>query len=240
MTLFWVILTSSGQETLTYLERANLFIVSLDDERYWYRYHHLFGDLLRKRLKESFTTEGINNLQIQASEWYENNGMILEAFKHAVSAKDVNRANRLMEDKKMPLHLPGVPTIILNWLESLPTSVLNANPALWWKQAAMMLSNYQMIGVEEKLQATEAAFALKIPPNTEMDEWSRNLVGKIAVARAELAANLYQSEASLAYANRALEYLHPNNTAYRSSAIQYIGFAHYIQGDRTRRTKPIM
>ncbi len=223
---------SSGQETLTYLERANLFIVSLDDERYWYRYHHLFGDLLRKRLKQSFTTEGINTLQIQASEWYENNGMILEAFKHAVAAKDVNRANRLMEDKKMPLHLPGVPTIILNWLESLPTSVLNANPALWWKQAAMMLSNYQMIGVEEKLQATEAALALKIPPNTEMDEWSRNLVGKIAVARAELAANLYQSETSLAYANRALEYLHPNNTAYRSSAIQYIGFAHYIQGDR--------
>ncbi|MBE0687786.1 MAG: LuxR family transcriptional regulator [Anaerolineaceae bacterium] len=224
--------TASGQDTLTYLERANLFIISLDDERYWYRYHHLFGDLLRKRLMQSVTSERINNLQIQASEWYENNGMILEAFKHAVAAKDVDRANRLMEDKKMPLHLPGVPTIILNWLESLPTSVLNANPALWWKQAAMMLSNYQMIGVEEKLQATEAALALKIPPNTEMDEWSRNLVGKIAVARAELAANLYQSETSLAYANRALEYLHPNNTAYRSSAIQYIGFAHYIQGDR--------
>lgn len=223
---------SSGQETLTYLERANLFIVSLDNERYWYRYHHLFGDLLRKRLKQSFTSEGINNLHIHASEWYETNGLILEAFKHAVAANDVERANRLMEDKKMPLHLPGVPTIILNWLESLPTSVLNANPALWWKQAAMMLSNYQMIGVEEKLQATEVALALKISPHTEMDEWSRNLVGKIAVARAELAATLYQSETSLVYANRALEYLHPDNIAYRSSAIQYIGFAHYIQGDR--------
>ena len=224
--------TASGQETLTYLERANLFIVSLDDERYWYRYHHLFGDLLRKRLKQSFTLEGINILQIHASEWYENNGLILEAFKHAVSANNVDRANRLMEDKKMPLHLPGVPTIILNWLESLPTIVLNANPALWWKQAAMMMDSYQTIGVEEKLQAAEAALALNIPPNTEMDEWSRNLVGKIAVGRAMLAATLYQSETSLIYANRALEYLHPDNTAYRSSAIQYIGFAHYIQGDR--------
>ncbi|MDO9088436.1 MAG: LuxR C-terminal-related transcriptional regulator [Anaerolineaceae bacterium] len=224
--------TASGQETLTYLERANLFIVSLDDERYWYRYHHLFGDLLRKRLKQSFTSEGINNLQIQASEWYEKNGLILQAFKHAVAAYDVERANRLMEDKKMPLHLPGVPTIILNWLESLPTNVLNANPALWWKQAAMMMDSYQTIGVEEKLQAAEAALAMKIPPNSEMDEWSRNLVGKIAVARAMLAATLYQSETSLLYAHRALEYLHPDNTTYRSSAIQYIGFAHYIQGDR--------
>ncbi|PKO13391.1 MAG: LuxR family transcriptional regulator [Chloroflexi bacterium HGW-Chloroflexi-10] len=224
--------TASGQETLTYLERANLFIVSLDDERYWYRYHHLFGDLLRKRLKQNFTSEGINNLQIHASEWYEKNGLILEAFKHAVAANDVDRANRLMEDKKMPLRLPGVPLIILNWLESLPKTLLNANPALWWKQAAMLLESYQIIGVEEKLQAAEAALALKIPPNTDMDEWSRNLVGKIAVARAELAATLYQAETSLGYAQHAMEYLHPNNTAYRSSATQYIGFAHYIQGDR--------
>jgi LuxR family maltose regulon positive regulatory protein len=224
--------TASGQETLTYLERANLFIVSLDDERYWYRYHHLFGDLLRKRLKQNFTSEGINNLQIHASEWYEKNGLILEAFKHAVAANDVDRANRLMEDKKMPLRLPGVPLIILNWLESLPKTLLNANPALWWKQAAMLLESYQIIGVEEKLQAAEAALALKIPPNTDMDEWSRNLVGKIAVARAELAATLYQAETSLGYAQYAMEYLHPNNTAYRSSATQYIGFAHYIQGDR--------
>jgi LuxR family maltose regulon positive regulatory protein len=224
--------TASGQETLTYLERANLFIVSLDDERYWYRYHHLFGDLLRKRLKQSFTSEGINNLQIHASEWYEINGLILEAFKHAVAANDVERANRLMEDKKMPLHLPGVPSIILNWLESLPTNVLDANPALWWKQAAMMLSNYQIIGVEEKLQASEAALALRNLPDAEMDEWTRNLVGKIAVARALLAQSQYQAETSLVQARRALEYLHPNNVAYRSTANQVMGFAHYIQGDR--------
>lgn len=225
-------LNSPGKDTLTYLERANLFIVSLDNERYWYRYHHLFGDLLRKWLMQSYNSEEIKYLQINASKWYENNGLILESFKHAVAANDVDRANRLMEDKRMPLQIPGVPLIILNWLESLPTSVLDANPALWWKQAAMMLSNYQMIGVEEKLQAAEAALALKISPHAELDVWSRNLVGKIAVARAELAATLYHSETSLAYAKRALEYLHPENTAYRSSAIQFIGFAHYIQGDR--------
>ena len=111
-------------------------------------------------------------------------------------------------------------------------SVLNSKPSLWWKQAAMLMANYQMIGVEEKLQAAEAALATKTPPNAEMDEWTRNLVGKIAFARAALAATLYQAETSLEYAHRAMEYLHPNNMAYRSEATIYIGFARYILGDR--------
>ena len=221
-----------GQATLEYLERTNLFIVPLDNERRWYRYHHLFGDLLRKRMEHSFSPGDIAEIHTRASEWYENDSLILEAFNHAAASKDLERAERLMELKEMPLHLPGVPTTILNWLESLPVSVLNSKPGLWWKQAAMMLSNYQTIGVEEKLQAAEAALAAKIPPNTEMDEWSRNLVGKIAVARAMLAATLYQAETSLIQARRALEYLHPNNVAYRSNATELSGFAHYILGDR--------
>jgi LuxR family maltose regulon positive regulatory protein len=222
----------SGQATLEYLERSNLFIVPLDNERRWYRYHHLFGDLLRKRMEQKLTADVITRLHIHASEWYENNGLILEAFAHAAAANDIERAERLMELKEMPVHLPGVPVTILKWLESLPVSVLNSKPALWWKQAAMMMSSYQTVGVEEKLQAAEAALALKIPPNTEMDEWSRNLVGKIAVARAFLAQTLYKAETSLIYANRAMEYLHPNNITYRSSATQILGFAYYLQGDR--------
>ena len=222
----------SGQITLEYLERSNLFIVPLDNERRWYRYHHLFRDLLRKRMEQNLTAEGIANLDIHASEWYENNGMILEAFNHAAAANDIERAERLMEHKEMPLHLPGVPITILKWLESLPASVLNSKPGLWWKQAAMLMANYQTIGVEEKLQATEAALARKTPPNAEMDEWTRNLVGKIAVARTALAATLYQAEDTLVYAHRAMEFLHPKNITYRSEATQYIGFARYILGDR--------
>ena len=224
--------TVSGQATLEYLERSNLFIVALDNERRWYRYHHLFGDLLRKRMQQKLSADEIARLHLHASEWYENNRMILEAFTHAAAANDVERAERLMELKEMPLHLPGVPMTILKWLESLPVSVLNSKPDLWWKQASMMLISYQRIGVEEKLQAAEAALALKIPPHTEIDEWSRNLVGKIAVARAMLAQNLYQAETSLVQVRRALEYLHPDNVADRFSATQIFGFAHYIQGDR--------
>lgn len=221
-----------GQQTLEHLEHANLFIVPLDSERHWYRYHHLFGDLLRKRLEQKLTIDEITSLHICASEWYEKNGLIFDAFKHAAAAKDIERAERLMENKEMPLHLPGVPTTILNWLESLPVSVLNSKPALWWKQAAMMMYNYQIIGVEEKLQAAETALAAKIPPDTEMDDWSRNLVGKIAFARASIDATLYQAETSLVYAHRAMENLHPDNIAYRSATTLIIGFDRYLLGDR--------
>ena len=223
--------SSSGQATLEYLERANLFIVPLDNERRWYRYHHLFGDLLLKRMEQKSTADEIAQLHLLASQWYENKGLIFEAFKHAVSARNVERAEWLMEHKEMPAYLPGVAMTILKWLESLPVSVLNSKPSLWWKQALMMLNSYQTVGVEEKLQATEAALASKIPPHAEMDEWTRNLVGKIAVARAVLAQTRYQIEPSLVQARRALEYLHPNNLAYRSTATEVMGFAHYLQGD---------
>jgi LuxR family transcriptional regulator, maltose regulon positive regulatory protein len=224
--------SASGQQTLEYLERANLFIVPLDSDRCWYRYHHLFGDLLRKRLEQKFAFERIADLHIQASKWYEKNGLILDAFKHSAATNENERTERLMEDKQMPLNQPGVPMIILKWLESLPKSVLDSKPALWWKQAAMLMANYQMIGVEEKLQATEAALALKTPPDAEMDEWTQNLVGKIAFARAALAATQYQAEDTLVYAQRAIELLHPNNKSYRAEVTQYIGFARYILGDR--------
>ena len=156
---------TSGQETLEYLEHANLFIVPLDDERHWYRYHHLFAELLRQRLNQSAASSignevwSVAELHVRASQWYENNDLMLEAFHHAAAANDVERAVRLMESKGMP-PLPGAATAILNWLESLPTTVLNAQPALWWKQASLLLGMGQTTGVEEKLQATEAACSL--------------------------------------------------------------------------------
>ena len=86
--------------------------------------------------------------------------------------------------------------------------------------------------------AAEAALAAKIPPGTEMDEWSRNLVGKIAVARSMLAATLYDAETSLDQARRALEYLHLDNLPFRSRAIWTLGFAYQLQGDRAAAPAP--
>ena len=225
--------SASGRATLEYLEHANLFIIPLDNERHWYRYHHLFADLLRQRLQQSTASSpedegmGVAELHIRASQWFEDNGLEIEAFHHAVAANDVERAERLIAGKGIPLHFRGAVTAILDWLASLPTTVLNARPSLWWRYGSLLLVNGQTTGVEEKLQAAEAALQ-----GTEADDNTQNLVGQIATARAVLALTRYDVETMLAQSRRALEYLHPNNLFLRATAHWTLGFAYIFQGDR--------
>jgi LuxR family maltose regulon positive regulatory protein len=226
-----------SQSVLEYLEQANLFIVPLDNERRWYRYHHLFGELLRQRLPQSLAASAweaesaINQLHLRASQWFEDHGLALEAFHHATAANDVERAERLIESDGMQLHLRGAVLAILQWLESLPTAVLQARPWLWWRHAALLLVNGHTSGVEEKLQAAEAA--LQSPEWDErLGDKTRNLVGRIATARAVLALTRYQVEPMLVQSRRALEYLHPDNLTARANANWTLGFAHFLRGDR--------
>lgn len=220
--------STSGQETLEYLEHANLFIVPLDDERRWYRYHHLFAELLEQRLQRS---EDIAEYHIRASEWYENNNLILEAFRHAAAANDIKRAIRLMESNKMPLHLRGAAITILDWLETLPDATRNARPVLWWKQASLMLTIGQTMGVEKILQKTESVLTAVTMPNVEFDATTRDLIGRIAVTRASLAQLQVQIETVFVQALRALEYLHPDNLSHRSSATCALGYAYFWQDE---------
>lgn len=223
----------SGQETLEYLERANLFIMPLDNERRWYRYHHLFADLLRQRLHQGSISStgderyGVDELHKRASQWYEDNGLKVEAFHHAVAANDIERTARLVQSKGIPLHFRGVVTAIVGWLESLPAEVLNARPQLWWTYASMLLVSGQSTGVEEKLQAAEDALQ-----GTEPDDKTRSIVGQIAAARATLALTRYDVEPMLTQSRRALEYLGPNQLSLRANANWTLGFAYILQGDR--------
>jgi LuxR family transcriptional regulator, maltose regulon positive regulatory protein len=225
--------TATGRETLASIERANLFIIPLDHERRWYRYHHLFADALRQRLHQSAASsavgerEDVNEYHKRASQWYEANGLGTEAFHHAIAANDVERAERLLEGNGIPRHLRGAVTAILDWLESLPATVLNARPSLWWRHASLLLVNGHTTGVEGKLQAAEAALQ-----GSKADDKTRNLIGQIASARATLALTRYQAETMLVQSHRALEYLHPNNLAARTSANWTLGFSYYLQGDR--------
>src|SRR6266487_4393652 len=174
--------SGSGQATLEHLERANLFLVPLDNERRWYRYHHLFADLLRQRLHQSFASSPgdaesqVNELHIRASVWYEDHGLEIEAFHHAVAANDVEHATRLVEGKGMPLQFRGAVTPVLHWLKSLPKKVLDARPSLWVMYASALSMTGHLTGVEEKLQAAEAALQGVEPE----DDKTRNLVGHIA------------------------------------------------------------
>ena len=229
--------SAPGQETLENLERANLFIVPLDNERRWYRYHHLFADLLRQRLHESAASSTgdagtcVAELHGRASRWYEHNGLDFEAFQHAAAANDIERAERLIEGKGIPLHFRGAVAAILDWLASLPRTVLDARPSLCVRYATLSLVAGQATGVEEKLQAAEAALASDLQ-GAEPDNKTRDLIGQIAAARATLALTRYQPEAMITQARRALEYLPPDSLFSRIRAIFTLGFAYQVQGDR--------
>jgi len=231
----------SGQETLEYLEQANLFIVPLDNERRWYRYHHLFSDLLRQRLNQSAASStsasenelmSVNELHIRASEWYEDNGLDIEAFHHATAAKDYERAERLIEGKGMPLHFRGAVAPVLNWLASLPTTVLDARPSLWTSYASVLLVTGQTSAAEPKLRAAEAALK-----DAEPIEKNRDLIGRIAAIRATAATSQNQLETIIAESRRALEYLHPDNLAFRTSTACKLGYAYHLQGNRAAAKK---
>src|SRR5690606_5598966 len=139
-----------GQATLAYLEHTNLVIVPLANERQWYRYHHLFAELLRQRLHQ-FGRDIIKTLHQRASQWYEENGFDIDAFHHAVAAHDIDRAARLVEGDEMPLPFRGAALPILKWLEGLPKDALDNHPFLWVINASTLLFFGQLAGVEQKL-----------------------------------------------------------------------------------------
>jgi LuxR family maltose regulon positive regulatory protein len=227
--------SAHGQETLEYLEHANLFIVPLDNERRWYRYHHLFAELLQQRLRQSASSsdeEGnFAQCHIRASQWFEDQGLEIESFYHAAAANDVERAERIIEKKGFPLHFRDAVAAILVWLASLPKKVLDARPSLCARFATLSLVAGQTTGLEEKLQAAEAAIAAAMQ-GAEPDNKTRDLIGEIAAARATLALTRYQPEAMIAQARRALEYLPPDSIFPRIRAIWIMGFAYQVQGNR--------
>jgi LuxR family transcriptional regulator, maltose regulon positive regulatory protein len=225
--------SASGQATLEYLERANLFLVPLDNERGWYRYHHLFAELLRQRLHRGSTSSAaddarhVTELHRRASQWYEDHGLEIEAFHHAAAANDVDRAERLIEGHGVPLQFRGAAAPVLNWLESLPTTVLDARPSLWVTYATAVFFVGRHTSVEQKLQAAEAALR-----GTDPDDRTRDLVGRIAAIRATLAIIQHDVETIIAQSRRALEYLHPDNLPIRTAAFYTLGHAFQLQADR--------
>ena len=223
---------NNSQKILKYLEQANLFIVPLDNERRWYRYHHLFADLLREQLHQSDTSStgdesgDVAELHLRASVWYEDNGLEIEAFQHAVAANDIERAERLIEGDGMPLHYRGAVAPVLNWIRSLPTTVLDARPSLWVAYASALVFIGQPTGVEEKLQAAEAALQ-----DADPDDKNQDLLGRIAAMWAALAVPQNQIEIIITQSLQALNLLHPDNLPVRTAATWTLAYAYQLQGD---------
>src|ERR687897_3226601 len=147
---------NDGQRMLERLERENLLVVPLDDERVWYRYHHLFADFLRGRLERE-RPERLAPLHLRASEWFEENSLVAEAVRHALSAGDHERAARLMESGVGQTWYRGEVMTLLDWLRKLPKESMLRRPLLvvWYAAALMLVGRFD--GVESLLREAESA-----------------------------------------------------------------------------------
>lgn len=216
----------TAADMLEYIRQANLFLVPLDNERRWYRYHHLFGDLLRKQLGQSGDIE-VNDLHIRASTWYEANGLDVEAFQHATEANDIDRAIRLIEAQDTPLYLRGFAHLVLNWLKWLPIDTLDSRPILWVMYGWLLWITHQSPQVESKLQHA-ANTAKVLPPGIE----TNTILGRVAAMRAMLAANEYQTGVMIAQAELALELLPEGQDYVQLEVKRTLASAHHIRGNR--------
>ena len=143
-----------SQAMLEGLERANLFVIALDDVRGWYRYHHLFADLLRSRLQKAMPAS-LPELHRRASRWYEVHDVILEAVHHAILAPDLERTIRLIEEHRHSLVLRGQARTVLAFLHAFPDERIQRNPSLCLSQGLLLTLTGQLPEALMRLQVAE-------------------------------------------------------------------------------------
>src|SRR5215212_2312469 len=179
-----------GQEALERLERENLFVVPLDDERRWYRYHHLFADVLRGLLEQE-RSEDVKELHLRAASWYERNGWASEAVEHALAAGDAGWAARLVEYYTQARFQRGEGVTVDRWLTALPAGLVRSRPRLSLARAILALISGRADEVEPLLTDAERALTTVDqagePPVGEAVRGLANVHGSVAMLRAELA-----------------------------------------------------
>ena len=224
---------TEGSARLEALERGNFFVVPLDDQRRWYRYHHLFADVLRAHVKAE-QPEQMATLHQRASVWYEQNGAAAEAIRHALAAQAFERAADLIERAVPALQRNRQEAVLLGWLRALPETVFQRRPVLNGRFAAVLLQNGELEGVEVRLRAAEqgldqaAGEAERVV--ADESEW-RRLPGWIAVHRAGLALALEDVANARHYALRALELVAEDDHLGRGAAAALLGLAAWRTGD---------
>lgn len=149
-----------GQAKLEFLEQANLFIIPLDNRRMWYRYHHLFGELLRER--SGLATEASSQLHRRASQWYAENGLVSEAIEHALSAGDLERSVALIIDSVHEMFRDSRLMTLLGWWQRLPERITAENPKLGMMAAWAYLATGQSDEAERCLQRIETAMGYQV------------------------------------------------------------------------------
>ena len=224
-----------GSHMLTTLQRANLFLVALDDQGQWYRYHHLFADVLRARLFAE-QPDLVPLLHQRASRWYGAHGWAEESVRHALAARDFDRAAYLMELAVPAIRRNRQEAILLSWLKALPDETVRRSPVLSVFYGYLLMESGDLDAFEPRLDDAERALAAgpegSGPPWAKTEEL-RTLPATIAVYRASLAQARGDVAGTAEHARRALDLAGPSDHLSRGGAAGFLGLAAWAQGDVT-------
>jgi LuxR family maltose regulon positive regulatory protein len=217
-----------AQAILEHMERENLFLIPLDEERRWFRYHHLFADLLRTRLDHQYPAEA-PKLHLRASVWFSENQWIEEAVHHAIASKDIEKAGRLMNQLAEPIIAQSGSFTLMRWIQQLPDAYVRTQPwlciALGWSYGYMGYLEQQ----EGYLQEAENHFR---PEDSILvkQEW----FAQICALRSMIANTRGDFPETIRLGNQALDLISPDNFTVRVSVGYSLGRAHLALGDLTR------
>ncbi len=232
---------AEGNARLEALERGNFFVVPLDDKRHWYRYHHLFAEVLSAHLMAE-QPDQVSALHRRASEWYEQHGSAADAIRHALAAADFARAADLVELAWPGMRRSRQEATLLGWLKALPDELLRCRPVLGVAYAHVLLASGEREGVEERLRGAErwldTTAEMRGRPDAPAaamvvvdEEEFRRLPGTIAIARAGLALARGDVPGTVTYARRALDLAPEDDHLTRGGAAGFLGLAYWTSGD---------
>jgi LuxR family maltose regulon positive regulatory protein len=220
-----------SQAMLEALERANLFVVALDDERRWYRYHHLFAEVLRSHLQHIEPTLP-PELHRRASTWYEQHGLPAEAVQHALAVPDYGLAVRLIEPVALSATLHGQIYTVLGWMKALPEVLVRTRPLLCVYYARLLIFTNQLEEAEARLQEAERGIQEEMPA-----EQARTIRGHVLAIRAGVVGFSGDIAHAVSLAHQALELLPETNVFPRTGAIMTTTHAYLDSGDVTLATE---
>lgn len=217
-----------GQSLLEELERMNLFLAPLDDECHWYRYHHLFADVLRERVRRGMAHEGLTALHRRASAWFEAQGLYTEALQHALAAQDWEHAGDLIEQHSRPIALRGEAATVLAWIEALPAPVVAARPLVATIHAAVLMFTNQFRAAETRIREAEHWVELNRPTDQ-----AQLVLGQVAALRAALVRFAGDLPRSVAFAQQSLDLLPATDVIGRAGSLVNAAHAFLVHGELT-------
>jgi LuxR family maltose regulon positive regulatory protein len=215
-----------SQSMLETLEQANLFLVPLDDERRWYRYHRLFGDILSARLGQQVGREGVAALHRRAAGWYEEQGALEEAIKHGLAGNDAAHVARLLEQHGTAMLMRGTLAPLHRWLALLGEGVVRDSPYLCVLHAWVLLLTGDWAEIETRLQRAEELWSSAPAAGPVSD-----LPGHVAAIRSYMAGQRVDLPATIELANQALDLLDPQNLGIRAVVTFVLGGAYLTRGE---------